>query len=286
MTRRVARKLGHLASGLDLFASLQETHGTVVAARITRTLYRRPSGEADVVRWPEFAAPVTIRPDPSDRFTFRHVVLDRGYALPFDVDPKVIVDAGANIGLASVWFATQYPRARILALEPEPENHRLLCANVAAHPNVTPLAMALSDRDGPVVLHDPGMGPDGYRIDHPETGPASPDATEDADPSADPGAGPADAVEGITLTSLLDRFGVDEVDVLKLDIEGSEIEVLSSAEEWAHRVDVIAIELHDRFRPGCSRAFYAAIADRFGSQVDRGEDVFVRRLAPSSPPPG
>lgn len=278
--RRLAGIVGHLASALDTFTSVQDAHGTAVAARITRVLYRRPSGGADLVRWPGFAAPFVIRPHQSDRFTFRHVVLGRGYELPYAVEPKVIVDAGANIGLASVWFANRYPNARILALEPDPENHRLLCANVAAHPNVTPLLMALSDRDGPVVLRDPGLGPDAYRIDHPPTRPGHPAPTGDVGTPVGT-VDTAGTVEGLSLVSLLDRFGVAEVDVLKLDIEGSEVEVFASAQEWAPRVDVIAVELHDRFRPGCSRAFYDAIDGRYGHEVFRGEDTFVRRTAPS-----
>jgi len=41
----------------------------------------------------------------------------------------LIIDCGANIGCASVWFATQYPKARILAVEPDPDNFRMLVRN-------------------------------------------------------------------------------------------------------------------------------------------------------------
>lgn len=38
------------------------------------------------------------------------------------IKPKLIIDGGANVGYASVWFANKFPKAKIFAVESEDEN--------------------------------------------------------------------------------------------------------------------------------------------------------------------
>src|SRR5579883_1485462 len=65
----------------------------------------------------------------SDLACLQKVLFKQEYRLPFDLAPRVIVDAGANIGAASLYFATRFPEATILALEPEQSNFQLLRKN-------------------------------------------------------------------------------------------------------------------------------------------------------------
>ena len=45
---------------------------------------------------------------------------------------------------------------------------------------------------------------------------------------------------------------------------------------WLGQVDAICIELHDWFKAGCSRSFFAAVED-FSVEAWRGENVLVAR---------
>jgi len=65
-------------------------------------------------------------------------------------EPDVIVDAGANIGLASICFANKYANATIIAVEPEQSNFELLEENVAPYPNIVPVQAALWYEDSEV----------------------------------------------------------------------------------------------------------------------------------------
>ena len=47
----------------------------------------------------------------------------------FDKNEIVIIDAGANIGFASVFYKNKFPNSRIVALEPEKENFNWLKKN-------------------------------------------------------------------------------------------------------------------------------------------------------------
>ena len=91
-----------------------------------------------------FAAPVHVRVPSTDLRVYDQVVLRQEYDLPARREPSFIVDAGANIGLASVFFANRYPNARILSLEPEKGNYEMLvrnctmsCGQAAAAPSTT-----------------------------------------------------------------------------------------------------------------------------------------------------
>jgi hypothetical protein len=77
---------------------------------------------------------------------------------------------------------------------------------------------------------------------------------------------------------MMNRYGLDFVDILKLDIEGAEYEVLCTAPEWTERVGIIAIETHDRFRPGCSDMF-ESVASKFPFRQQKGDVAFACRTA-------
>jgi len=86
----------------------------------------------------------------------------------------------------------------------------------------------------------------------------------------------------VTIPGLMSQYGLTRIDLLKLDIEGAEKELFAAASDWIDKVDAIAIELHDRFKRGCSQAFYNATAS-FPYEVHKGELVFLfRRMVNSS----
>ena len=86
----------------------------------------------------------------------------------------------------------------------------------------------------------------------------------------------ATAVTGITVSDILRETGRRRIDILKLDIEGAERELFStSSEDWLPFVRLIVIELHDRFKVGCSEAFYKRISQKPFMQEVRGENIFV-----------
>jgi hypothetical protein len=93
----------------------------------------------------------------------------------------------------------------------------------------------------------------------------------------------ADPVRAVTVTDVMREFGLGTIDLLKVDIEGSEKELFAAPGDWIEHVDAICMELHDRFKPGCTRTFFGAVED-FAIEVRRGEDVLVlrdrARLAP------
>jgi FkbM family methyltransferase len=211
------------------------THGA-------RALLSRSGHERVTARWSDARAPIHLRLGSSDVDTFVEVLVDHEYDFRLRRPPRFVIDAGANIGLTSIWFAARYPDATIVALEPDEANFELLALNSAPYANVHPVRAALWKEVTEVSLVDPGLGPWAFQV------------TDDASARAGTQLTPA-----TTVPALMDRFGFDQVDLLKLDIEGSEKEVLESSAPWIDRVDAVVVELHDRFKPGCTEAFELAL---------------------------
>jgi len=203
--------------------------------------------------------PISLRLRTTDVSVFEEIIVNGEYSIDPPQPPRVIVDAGANIGLTSIYFANRFPQARILSIEPERANFEMLRRNTRAYPNVVPILGALWRENMPLQLSDPGTGSWGFQT------------RERRD-----GEGGDGSVPGLTIDLLMQTYGCDAIDVLKVDIEGAEKEVFESPSAWIDRVGLIMVELHDRTKDGCSRSVYLATRD-FKLNWTKGETtVFVR----------
>lgn len=205
---------------------------------------------------------VVIRLGTSDLNCLEQVFVGGEYNVPFAITPRVIVDGGANIGMSTLFFATKFPEARVFALEPELSNFEILKRNCEHFPNVTLMNAALWPERKLLSISNANSQKWEFivtdKVAHESNGPSVP---------------------GITICDILDEIGEQSIDLLKLDIEGSEFELFSkNAERWLDQVRVIAIELHDRFRPGCAHALYSALNPRKFVQEIVGGNIFIKMI--------
>jgi FkbM family methyltransferase len=229
--------------------------------------YRSSRGRLFKAAIPATEEKLLIRLGTSDISVFNGMFCWREYDWDFKPPPRVIVDAGAYTGLSSVYFATRFPEARIIAIEPSKSNFDLLVHNTAAFANIEAVHAALWSHSGALVLTDPGSGAWGLQVkeaDPQQTASGSSDVASEQ------------SVPAVCMIDIIRDYHLDRIDLLKVDIEGSEKEVFANAEAWIHRVDAICMELHDRFRTGCTRTFFKAVED-FPVESWRGENVLVAR---------
>ena len=168
------------------------------------------------------------------------------------------MDAGANIGMASIYFAHRYPEAKIIAIEPEASNFAVLARNVQPYPTIKAVHAAVWNRDGEVNVGKPA----------PETGASGKWSFVTSRQAT------GDTIRAMTISSLMREFDVPVIDLAKIDIEGSEQEIFEDT-RWLAGLRCMMIELHDRFRPGCSKAVESAMQGFKRSQ--RGETTFYLR---------
>lgn len=164
----------------------------------------------------------------------RHVFITEQYRLDAVGPPDVIVDAGSNIGLATLYFRMAYPKASIVALEPDPIAFRRLQINTRRWPGIVLRNVALAADEGRRVF---------YRSA--ETWTSSLLASESWTSTDDvtPIDQVAIQVQARTLESLMAELDIDRIDVLKLDVEGAEWEILPVL-GGPERIGAIVGELH------------------------------------------
>lgn len=210
---------------------------------------------------PGFRDPLHLRVRTSDISLFQEILINMEYDWELARSPKVIVDAGANVGLTSVFYANKYPDAKIVSVEPEPSNFAMLKKNTASYSNIVTVQAALWKENTELNIFDPGQGHWGF-----QTGDVRESAAVEKQRP----------VHGTTVDKLMEDNGIGYIDLLKVDIEGSEKEVFEHSLRWIDRVGVIVIELHDRFKTGCSESVHSA-AKHFECEWQRGETTFLLR---------
>jgi FkbM family methyltransferase len=153
-----------------------------------------------------------------------------------------ILDAGANIGLLSLWLARQCPACHILAFEPFAENYQLLCQNLAsaaAEPAVRAFPLALTGQSGTGTMIDGGNRSQDHRLQ------ALTGANAPASANAPVG------VKTCTLQEVIELAGVSEIALFKCDIEGSEQDLFRHVQpNVLRRIRRLAVEYHDNLCPG------------------------------------
>jgi FkbM family methyltransferase len=190
---------------------------------------------------PEYGSPLFLRIGTSDEPTFRQVFMNIRYEIDIPFNPKTIIDGGSNIGYASVFYATKYPQAEILAIEPDSSNFEMVKKNTASYSNIKSIQSAIWGKSTYLKITNPETEKWAFEVS---------EATKDE----------ADAFEAFSIQDLIEKRGWESVDFLKLDIEGSEMSVFQSGyESWLPKVKLLIIELHERMQPGCTEIFENAI---------------------------
>lgn len=223
---------------------------------------------AGVVRARTRFGPLHFRPHESDLMTLWQTLGAREYylgrcpqaatitsayaqALAVGRTP-VIVDAGANIGGASLWFSQVYPQARIFAVEPDPANAELCRLNTRGR-NVEVVEAAIGSKPGSVSLV---AGDAAWGIQTARGG----------------------DIPIVTVPQILAQVRDPVLLIAKIDIEGFEADLFAADTDWIAEATALYIEPHDWMLPGrgSSLAFRAAIGPEFELLISGENLVFVR----------
>lgn len=149
---------------------------------------------------------------------------DYDFTIPSEA--PTIIDAGANVGLASIFFLSKYPKARILAFEPDPDLYRVCSQLHRNNHNVTVINSALDNQ----YCFKQFSFPEKDQLGGTLTDRKSHETCI------------LKKVRCETLSSYLEKF--NHVDFLKLDIEGSELAVLTESKKLLKKVRYLFVEIH------------------------------------------
>jgi FkbM family methyltransferase len=161
---------------------------------------------------------------------YRDLFIGHSCGMELDHPCPVILDCGANLEVATLYFKRRFPRARIVAFEPNPDMFALLQENISMNclADVSAEKVAVAAQEGEATFVRPTIADPGSFITHNGV----PDGVDSV------------TVPTVRLSTAVNRLG--SVDLLKLDIEGSEYEVLGELEQTRaiDKIKACIIEYH------------------------------------------
>jgi FkbM family methyltransferase len=224
--------------------------------------------------------PLLMRPATSDLGTFSQIFVGREYAPLDDMEsPRLVVDAGANVGYSSVYFLSRFPTADVIALEPDPDNAEVCRRNLALYGDrarvlvraVWPHAARLT------ILHYGNLGDRAECGVQVAEGPLDHDALPGHVHHGPNPPVPSGEVEAVDLATVIDMAGLP-IDLLKMDIEEAECPVFGNGDlSWLRQVSNIAIELHN---PQAREIFFRALDGFSYESAQSGELTICRNVRP------
>jgi len=221
------------------------------------------------------AGTVYVRPkESSDIWSFRQVFDAKDYDLSdYRQSPRIraayeriltsgripiIIDAGANVGAASIWFSKQFPEARIVAIEPDRDNAELCHLNTRGLQNIKVIEAAVGSEPGAVSLSNPAKKAWAFR------------ATRKADGE----------IGVCTISQIILGEQSASLFLVKIDIEGFEDDLFANNVDWLDETEVVIIEPHDYIFAGEGRslAFQRELGKRNFEILISGENLIYIRL--------
>ena len=223
--------------------------------------FKLKTKKLDATKVKNLSHPFKMRDNPFDYATFEEVILKETYNIPLDFSPKKIIDCGGNIGLTACYFATKFPQANIITIEPDTDNFTVLSENIARYTNITAVKAGVWNKQTNLKITNASAGNNSFIVEEKK----SPDG---------------DTIEAVSIPSLMEQFGWDHIDIVKMDIEGAEKEVFSEGfEGWLPKTKVVIIELHDFIKQGCSKAVFHAFGQFNFSFNIKGENIIFTNLS-------
>lgn len=160
------------------------------------------------------------------------------YDIDIDNSLDGILDLGANMGLFSFMYAVKYPDKKIIALEPESENFKLLCKNMEQFDNVICIKAGVWYRDASVKVY-----PSRVKVYPSET------YSEGAFYIGECEKTDVEASAGYSIETLVEQYQLKKY-MVKMDIEGAEYEIFKLGDlKWLDNCHLFVIETHEWILP-------------------------------------
>ncbi len=197
---------------------------------------------------------VFLRENSSDLDVFNQIFLNNEYKavvefikVNLNIPMHTIIDAGANIGLTSIYFIKHFPQTNIISIEADPSNFEVLKKNVMHYENIQVINAALWNSNTTLSINS------NFR-DGRSWSRSVKEINQEEEQSF--------TILAIDINSLFNRYEIDSIDLLKIDIEGSEAKIFSPDSDlsFLDRTKIIAMEIHDEV---CNReSVYQLLKDK------------------------
>ena len=217
-----------------------------------------------VSNYPNFGVTIKLRKRPSSDLNvfaqiyqyFEYKPLVEVFQMNFPNDKTLnIIDAGSNIGLTSVYLSKDFPDSNFIVIEPDSSNFESVGYNLETNgvKNVVKIKGGLWSKNTNLKIVNDFRDKNDWSIRVEET-------NEEAD------------LKAFSISYLIQEHNFETIDILKIDIEGSEKEVFISSNSdvsFLSKTKCIAVEIHDEF--DCRDEIYAILTKYNFKYFDSGE---------------
>lgn len=153
----------------------------------------------------------------------------------FPIDEiNVVVNLGSRDGNEDVCFAQNFPKARIISFEPNPETYQTVVSTTSPHVSITPCNLAATEFDGTIDFYQNKTGNHGASSIFKKSGLY--DYIESYKQEVI-------QVRSVRLDNFLSSIGVRKVDLLWADTQGAELSAFRGMGELMNSVKCVNTEI-------------------------------------------
>lgn len=214
-----------------------------------------------------FKNKIYLRKGQSDPLIFEQIFCEQQYNFihPNPESVKWIIDAGANIGLAAIYFSLKFPNSNIISIEPDKSNFELLKKNTSSYSNIQCINAALWHKEEQLIINNKEEKSAGFMVE----------TLNQYNEGS---------LSGITIDNITDQFKIDHISLLKLDIEGAEKELFThNPSLWMEKTECIITELHDWLKSGTSKVFFKEMSNYDWITFIKGENIICIKPISNTP---
>ncbi len=235
----------------------------------------KESNEIRTYKVPGYRYPIHLRHTISDHSIFwqnvvRHQYDASGFKYHYSAlkqayqtmlacgETPLVIDCGGNIGLSVLHFTQEFSEARIVVVEPDDDNFKLLEKNIQPFGDkVMPLKGGIWNESGKLSIRNPDAGSAGFQVEIAEDG----------------------TIRAYTINEICTMVGVSAPFIVKVDIEGAQKQLFASNTSWVENAHLIVIELEDWLLPwqGTSQNFFKTLVQYPYEYLMAGDTLFCFR---------
>lgn len=227
-------------------------------------IFRRiinPPNSLIKVSVPGILHPVYLRNNSSDTQIFTQIFLREELNIDLTDNPKTIIDGGANIGLASIFLKNKYPDVYIFSIEPDLSNFEMLLKNTICYKNIICYNNGIWNQNTKLKIINKDAGNESFVVKELKI--------TDSD---------MDVIRAITIDQIVNDNSIKKIDLLKLDIEGSEGKVFEdNYDDWLSITENMLIEIHNWIDSRAEITVMTALASNYTCKM-AGEYHFFKKI--------
>jgi FkbM family methyltransferase len=204
-----------------------------------------------------FEYPIYVRSGTSDLSSFKQIFIKEEFKNLKKIDRKIetIIDAGSNCGHVSIYLSKLFPNAKIIAIEPDTSNCSVIRKNIKHYKNIKLLKGGVWHSDSNLKIFNPDTKNWSFRVE------------EVKESEGD--------FKGYNLKTIMNKYNFKKIDILKMDIEGSEKNVFEkNYKYWLSKTKLGFVEVHERYARGVTKIINKRIKEYKFKTSQEGEKLF------------